>query len=324
MRILSGVQSSGNLHIGNYFGAIRQFVALQDHAENECYYFIADLHAMTTIRDGTVLRGNAFEVAVSFLALGLDPKRAVLYRQSEVAEVAELSWMLSTVTPMGLLQRGHSFKDKVARGITPNHGLFAYPVLMAADILIVRADKVPVGKDQKQHLEMTRDIAAGFNQAYGESVLKVPEELILPEVAVVPGIDGQKMSKSYGNTLEIFAAEAELKRRMMSIVTDSTPLDAPKPTRGNTLYALLKLFTPPEEWPATKKLFTEGGHGYGEMKKRLLGLFLETFAEARRRREELVRDPGYVHAVLREGRQRAQVAIDQVMADCRRLTGCGW
>ena len=212
MRILSGVQPTGNLHIGNYFGAIRQFVALQDDPANEWYFFVADLHAMTRIKNGAELRENAFKVAADFMALGLDPKRSVLYRQSDVAEVTELAWMLSTVTPMGLLQRGHSYKDKVAKGITPNHGLFAYPVLMAADILIVRADKVPVGRDQKQHLEMTRDIAAAFNQAYGESILKVPEELILPEVAVVPGIDGQKMSKSYGNTLEIFAPETELKQ----------------------------------------------------------------------------------------------------------------
>jgi tryptophanyl-tRNA synthetase len=227
------------------------------------------------------------------------------------------------VTPMGLLQRGHSYKDKVAKGITPNHGLFAYPVLMAADILIVRADKVPVGRDQKQHLEMTRDIAAAFNQTYGEPILKVPEELILPEVAVVPGVDGQKMSKSYGNTLEIFAPEAELKKRVMSIVTDSTPVSDPKPTRGNTLYALLKLFTPAGEWPATKRLFAEGGTGYGEMKKRLLALLLETFGAARHRREQLERDRGYVEEVLRKGRERAGAVIARVMADCRRITGAG-
>jgi tryptophanyl-tRNA synthetase len=324
MRILSGVQPSGNLHIGNYFGAIRQFVALQNDPANEGYYFVADLHAMTTIKSGSELRENSFKVAADYIALGLDPERSVLYRQSDVAEVPELAWMLSTVTPMGLLQRGHSYKDKVSKGITPNHGLFAYPVLMAADILIVRADKVPVGKDQKQHLEMTRDIAAAFNQVYGEGVLKVPEELILPEVAVVPGIDGQKMSKSYGNTLEIFAPEGELKKRVMSIVTDSTPVSDPKPTRGNTLYALLKLFTPAQQWSETRRLFTEGGTGYGEMKKRLLGLILETFREARRRREELERDGAYVAEVLRTGRERAGTVIGQVMARCRRVCGVGW
>ncbi|MGV8041114.1 MAG: tryptophan--tRNA ligase [Thermoanaerobaculaceae bacterium] len=324
MRILSGVQPSGNLHIGNYFGAIRQFVALQEDPANECYYFLADLHAMTTIKDGGELRRLSLMVATDYIALGLDPARSVLYRQSDILEVAELAWMLSTVTPMGLLQRGHSYKDKIAKGITPNHGLFAYPVLMAADILIVRADKVPVGKDQKQHLEMTRDIAGAFNQAYGDGLLRIPEELILPEVAVVPGVDGQKMSKSYGNTVDIFAPENELRKRIMSIVTDSTPVAEPKPTRGNSLYALLKLFTPAEAWPDTKRKFTEGGTGYGELKKALLGLVLERFGPARRRREELLRDPGHVQQVLRNGRDRAMVAISEVMTDCRRAVGLGW
>jgi tryptophanyl-tRNA synthetase len=324
MRILSGVQPSGKLHIGNYFGAIRQFVELQRETSNECYYFIADLHAMTTIHEGAALRELSHMVAVDFLALGLDPQRSVLYRQSDVPEVAELAWMLSTVTPMGLLQRGHSYKDKVSKGMSPNHGLFAYPVLMAADILIVRADRVPVGKDQKQHLEMTRDIAAAFNQTYGDELLKVPEELILPEVAVVPGVDGRKMSKSYGNTLEIFAPEPELKKRVMAIVTDSTPVESPKPTRGNTLYALLKLFTPREHWSEAKRMFTEGGTGYGEMKKRLLGLLLDTFRTARTRREELLHDPAYVERVLRDGRGRAMAAISRVMTDCRRACGLGW
>jgi tryptophanyl-tRNA synthetase len=323
MRILSGVQPTGKLHIGNYFGAIRQFVALQRDGANECYYFVADLHAITTIKDGSELRSNAFMVAADFIALGLDPARSVLYRQSDVPEVTELAWMLSTVTPMGLLQRGHSYKDKVAKGITPNHGLFAYPVLMAADILIVRADRVPVGRDQKQHLEMTRDMAVAFNQTYSGELLRVPEELILPDVAVVPGVDGQKMSKSYGNTLEIFAPEGELKKRVMSIVTDSTPVTDPKPTRGNTLYALLRVFTPADEWPETKKLFTEGGTGYGEIKKRLLARILETFGEARARREQLERDRSYVEKVLRDGSARAREVISKVMADCRRACGLG-
>jgi tryptophanyl-tRNA synthetase len=324
MRILSGVQPTGNLHVGNYFGAIRQFVDLQDATGNECFYFIADLHAMTRIHDGRELRDNARMVATDFIALGLEPSRSILYRQSDVNEVTELTWMLSTVTPMGLLQRGHAYKDKIARGVTPNHGLFAYPVLMAADILIVRSDRVPVGRDQKQHLEMTRDIAAAFNQTYGEDVLTVPEELILPEVAVVPGIDGKKMSKSYGNTLEIFAPESVLKKGVMSIVTDSTPVEEPKPTRGNSLYSLLKLFTPAEQWPETRRCFTEGGTGYGELKKRLLGRILDTFGEARRRRAELLADPGYVEGVLRDGRERAGDVISGVMAECRRVCGLGW
>lgn len=323
MRILSGVQTSGKLHIGNYFGAIRQFVELQRNPANQCFYFLADLHALTTVHDGPTLRRNAFEVAAAFLALGLDPSRSVLYRQSDIPEIPELAWMLSTVTPMGLLQRCHSYKDKTAQGIMPSHGLFAYPVLMAADILIVGANLVPVGKDQKQHLEVTRDIAGRFNDICGEEVLTLPEPMILAEVAVVPGIDGRKMSKSYGNTLEIFAPEAELKKRVMSIVTDSTPVAEPKPTRGNALYALLKLFTPPQEWPATRRCFTSGGTGYGELKKRLLGLILDNFREARRRREELEGDPGVVEAVLRQGRERAMEVIGPLMARCRRLLGTG-
>lgn len=323
MRILSGVQTSGKLHIGNYFGAIRQFVALQDDPTNECFYFLADLHAMTTVHDGVTLRRNAFEVAAAFLALGLDPARSVLYRQSDIPEITELAWMLSTVTPMGLLQRCHSYKDKTAQGIIPSHGLFAYPVLMAADILIVGSNLVPVGKDQKQHLEVTRDIAGRFNEIYGEAVLALPDAMILSDVAVVPGIDGRKMSKSYGNTLEIFAPENELKKRVMSIVTDSTPVAEPKPTRGNTLYALLRLFTPPGDWPATRRCFTQGGTGYGELKKRLLGLILDTFREARRRREDLERDPGVVESVLRDGKERAMEVIGRVMAACRRVAGTG-
>ncbi|MCX7894483.1 MAG: tryptophan--tRNA ligase [Thermoanaerobaculum sp.] len=323
MRVLSGVQPSGRLHIGNYFGAIRQFVQLQNDPHNQCFYFIANLHAMTTVHDGKTLQEHTQMLAVDFLALGLDPQRSVLYRQSDIPEVTELAWLLSTVTPMGLLQRCHSYKDKVSKGISPNHGLFAYPVLMAADILIVRADKVPVGKDQKQHLEVTRDVAAAFNNQYGEQVLHLPEEMILPEVAVVPGIDGRKMSKSYGNTLDIFAPEAELKKRVMAIVTDSTPVEEPKPTRGNTLYHLLKLFTPKEEWPQVRRWFTPGGTGYGKMKQHLLGLILDHFRQARRRREELLQDLGYVETVLRQGAEKARAVVSQVMADCRRVCGLG-
>ncbi len=323
MRIVSGVQPSGSLHLGNYLGAIRRFAALQQDPRYECAFFVADLHAMTSVHDGNELRSLTLQVATDYLALGLDPDRSVIYRQSDLPQVTELAWMLSTVTPMGLLQRGHAYKDKLARGITPSHGLFAYPVLMAADVLIVRADRVPVGHDQKQHLEMTRDIAAAFNHVHGEEVLRLPEADVLPETAVVPGIDGQKMSKSYGNAIPLFAPEGEIRSRVMSIVTDSTPLGAPKPTQGSPLHRLLELLTPREEWPATARLFTEGGHGYGEIKSRLLGLILETFRAARVRREELLADPGFVEAVLRAGGERAKALADPVLADCRRVCGLG-
>ena len=235
------------------------------------------------MRDGAELRRLSLSLAADFLALGLDPQRSVLYRQSDVPEVTELTWMLSTVTPMGLLQRAHSYKDKVAKGIAPNHGLFAYPVLMAADILIVRADAVPVGKDQKQHLEITRDIATAFNTEYDRPILKLPEPMILPEVAVVPGLDGQKMSKSYGNTLEIFAPEGVLKKKVMSLLTDSTAVSEPKPTSG-PLYDLLRILAPADDLPSIERAFTEGGTGYGDLKKRLLGYLLDTFRDARVRR----------------------------------------
>ncbi|MEO8505927.1 MAG: tryptophan--tRNA ligase [Acidobacteriota bacterium] len=324
MRVLSGVQPSGKLHVGNWFGAIRQFIQLQQTEGADCFYFIADLHAMNSIENGAELRANSLMLATDFLALGLDPQHSVLYRQSDIPEVTELMWMLSPVTPMGLLQRSHSYKDKIARGGAAMHGLFAYPVLMAADILIVHADRVPVGKDQKQHLEITRDIATAFNQAHGKDLLRVPEPMILAEVAVVPGLDGKKMSKSYGNTVEIFAPEAELKKRIMSMLTDSTAVADPKPTKGTALYELLKLCTPAGEWADTKKKFTDGGTGYGDLKKLLLGRLLDTFSIARARRERLVNDPGFVKQVLVQGRERARGVISAVMTECRRACGMGW
>jgi tryptophanyl-tRNA synthetase len=246
-KILSGIQPSGEtgLHIGNYFGAIRQHISLQK--DNNCFYFVANFHALTSITNKKQLEENSLMVAVDYLALGFDPGKAALFLQSDVPEVTELAWILSTVTSMGLLERGHSYKDKVTKGLSPNHGLFAYPVLMAADILIYDSELVPVGKDQKQHLEMTRDIAEKFNLTYGET-LALPDELILSEVAVVPGIDGQKMSKSYNNTIEIFSDYKNLKSKVMRIVTDSTPLDAPKDPDNSILIDLYKLFANPEEF----------------------------------------------------------------------------
>jgi tryptophanyl-tRNA synthetase len=319
MRVLSGVQPSGTLHIGNYFGAIRQFVALQ--RDHECYYFLADLHALTTVQDADRMRSLVRELAAGYLALGLDPARSVIYRQSDLPEIPELTWYLSTVTSMGLLQRCHSFKDKVAQGVVPNHGLFAYPVLMAADILIVRSDLVPVGKDQKQHLEVTRDIAASFHAVYGREVFTLPAPLIQDEVAVVPGIDGLKMSKSYGNTIDIFGPEKPIRKRIMSLVTDSTPVEDPKPKQDNALYQLLKIFAPVEERAWVERAFDEGGVGYGDMKKRLFEYFLATFSDARARYDELIADPAEVDRILLAGAARARETAAPLMDDVRRAVG---
>ncbi len=317
-RVLSGIQPSGVLHIGNYFGAIRQHILLQE--DNECYYFVANYHAMTTIHDKAVLEENTFMVALDYLALGLDPEKATLFVQSDVPEVTELAWILSTITPMGLLERAHSYKDKIAKGISPNHGLFAYPVLMAADILIYDSELVPVGKDQKQHLEMTRDMAEKFNHIYGETFV-IPEELILPEVAVVPGIDGQKMSKSYNNTIEIFADYKTLKTKVMSIVTDSTPLEAPKDPDKSTIFALYKLFATPEETENMRQKFLAGGYGYGHAKKELLEKIWTYFEPHRKRREELLKNKDVVYEVLRKGAERARERASEVMARVREKAG---
>jgi tryptophanyl-tRNA synthetase len=320
MRVLSGVQPSGNLHIGNFFGAIRQFLRLQE--EHECYYFLADLHALTTVQDPERFRGLVRDLATGFLALGLDPSRSVIYRQSDLPEVTELSWYLSTVTSMGLLQRCHSFKDKVAQGVVPNHGLFAYPVLMAADILIVKSDLVPVGKDQKQHLEVTRDVAASFHTVYGSEIFVLPEPLILDEVAVVPGVDGRKMSKSYENTIEIFGPEKPIRKKIMSIVTDSTPVEDPKPNENNALFDLLKLFAPDEAERAwVETAFSEGGVGYGDMKKRLFDYYLATFDDARARYDQLKNDPAEVERVLAAGAEIARETAAPLLDQVRQVVG---
>lgn len=335
-RILSGVQPSGKLHLGNYFGAIKQHIALQD--QGEAFYFIADYHALTTLGDvaraeaesakdqkrkprtaAEIFRENVRDVALDYLALGLDPKKAVFYRQSDVPEVAELTWILSTVTGMGLLERAHSYKDKVAKGIAASVGLFTYPVLMAADILIVRSHLVPVGKDQVQHLEMTRDMAGYFNQAYGE-VFPEPREL-LGEAAVVPGTDGQKMSKSYGNTIEIFAEGKPLKKSVMGIVTDSTPPEAPKDPEPRTPYQLYKLFATPEEAADLAARYRAGGLGDGTAKQMLLEKIDAYFAPFRDRRKQLAADPGYVEDVLRDGAQRARAEAQKTMDLVRAATG---
>jgi tryptophanyl-tRNA synthetase len=320
MRILSGIQPSGEPHLGNYFGAIRQHVELQTRGQG--IYFIADYHSMTSLRDGARRREFVRELALDYLACGLDPRRSILYRQSDLPETCELAWQLTTVTPMGLLQRATSYKDKLAAGLSPDHGLFAYPVLQAADILQFRADVVPVGQDQKQHIEMARDIAVKFNQAYGREVFPLPEPQILEEVAVVPGVDGRKMSKSYENTLRMFWPEQQLRKAVMAIVTDSTPVEQPKDT-SQTVFQLWSLFaTKPER----EELFARakaGGLGYGEVKKDLAERMLRFFAPMRTLREDLARRPDEVEDILRDGARRARELALETWAAAREAAGVG-
>ena len=323
MRILSGIQPSGVLHIGNYFGMMKPAIALQ--AEGEAFYFIADYHALTSLHDPNALRAHRRRVALDFLACGLDPERGALFLQSDVPQVTELAWILSTVTPMGLLERAHSYKDKIARGMPASAGLFTYPVLMAADILIYDSDVVPVGKDQKQHIEVTRDIAIKMNESFGSEpdgrLFKLPEPRIQTATETVPGLDGQKMSKSYGNTLDIFGEEKETRKRVMSIVTDSTSVEAPKNPDGSTILGLYSLFASDAETAAMREQFARGGVGYGEFKKQLFGRLWDYFAPMRARREEILRDPGYVDGVLKKGAARANEEADKVMKRVRAAVG---
>ena len=320
-RILSGLQPSGRLHIGNYFGMMQAALHLQH--EGEAFYFIADYHSLTSIHDGQKLRGFVRDLAVDFLACGLDPEKCVLFRQSDIPEHCELAWILSTVTPMGLLERCHSYKDKVANGISASHGLFAYPVLMAADILIYDADVVPVGRDQKQHVEVTRDIAIKMNEAFGEGLLKLPQPRIREETAAVPGLDGQKMSKSYDNTIQLFEEPAALKKKIMGIKTDSTPVEAPKPIEGSSILALYKLVATEADYAAMVADHQRGGVGYGDFKKRLLQGVTDYFAPFRERRAQLVADPDYVERVLAEGAEKARLVARKTLARVRNAVGLG-
>lgn len=319
MRILTGLQPSGKLHVGNYFGAMQPAVQLQE--KGEAFYFIADYHAMTSSQDPAALRENVRELAVDFLACGLDPARAVFFRQSAVPEVNELAWILSTLCPMGLLQKCHSYKDKVANGISPNHALFAYPVLMAADILLYDSNQVPVGKDQKQHLEVTRDLAVKLNETYGDGTAVIPEPIIRDDTAVVLGVDGRKMSKSYGNTLPIFGEEKPLKKLIMKIQTDSTPVEEPKPTENSTILALYKLFASESDYQTMVADHQRGGVGYGDLKKRLAEAYWDFFTDMRQRRAEILADPGYVDQVLAAGAGRAREEAAKVLDRVRRAAG---
>ncbi|MBK8858541.1 MAG: tryptophan--tRNA ligase [Opitutaceae bacterium] len=318
-RILTGITPSGTLHIGNYFGAMRPAIELQ--AGGDAYYFIADYHSMTALTDAAERRAYTRGIALDWLACGLDPAKAVFWRQSDVPEVCELTWLIGTLTPMGLLERAHSYKDKTARGIAPNFGLFAYPVLMAADILLYDTHVVPVGKDQKQHLEMTRDIAIKFNQTYGETLV-VPDEQIRDEVAVVPGLDGQKMSKSYGNTIEIFGDEKVLRKKIMGIVMDSRTPQEPKPDADRNLaIQLLRLVAPAGVAADYENRLRAGGLGYGDLKKALFEHYWTFFAPYRARRAELVANPDYVEQVLKDGATRARTVAKAVLGRARRACG---
>jgi tryptophanyl-tRNA synthetase len=323
MRILSGIQPTGILHIGNYFGMMRPAIALQD--EGEALYFIADYHALTSLRDPLALRENSRRVALDFIACGLNPDQAALFRQSDVRQVTELAWILSTVTPVSRLELAHSYKDKIARGAPAAAGLFTYPVLMAADILIYDSDIVPVGKDQKQHLEIARDIATRINEIFGSKregrVLKLPEARIQAQTEVVPGIDGQKMSKSYGNTIDIFGDEKEMRKRVMSIVTDSTAVEAPKDPDTSTIVQLYTLVASKEEAEEMREQFRKGGRGYGDFKKQLFEKLWDYFAPMRKRRDEILRHKDYIESVLAQGAGRANSIADGVMKRVRQAVG---
>jgi tryptophanyl-tRNA synthetase len=319
MRTLTGITPSGTLHIGNYFGAMRP--AIDAQTRGDCFYFIADYHSMTSVTDAAERRTHTLGIAIDWLACGLDPKTSVFWRQSDVPEVCELTWMIGSLTPMGLLERAHSYKDKTAKGISPNFGLFAYPVLMAADILLYDTQRVPVGRDQRQHLEMTRDIAIKFNETYGETLV-VPEAEIREEVAVIPGLDGQKMSKSYANTIEIFGDEKALRKKIMGIKMDSRTPAEPKPDADQNLaIQLLKFFAPADVALDYENRLRAGGLGYGDLKKALFEHYWNYFAAARTRRAELVGNLDYVEHVLRDGALRARATASVVLKRARKACG---
>jgi tryptophanyl-tRNA synthetase len=319
MTILSGIQPSGNLHLGNYFGAVQQFLDFIEGG-HRCFYFLANYHALTSLRDSARLRELTLSTAADYLALGLDPERCAVYLQSDLPEVCELQWILTTVTPMGLLERCHAYKDKVQQGLTADHGLFAYPVLQAADILIVRADSVPVGQDQKQHIEVTRDIAQYFNTSYGE-VFKLPEAFIPDHVAVVPGRDGRKMSKSYGNTIELFAPEEEVRRQIYSIATDSATVAEPKDPDKSNLYSILKLFCTSEKATEWADRFRSGGLSYREVKQAIFEHFMERFEPARAKRKQLDKEPEFIQQILKRGAEQARTIAQPLVREVRRAVG---
>ena len=320
MRVLSGVQPSGRLHVGNYFGAIRQHIQFQEQGRG-CFFFIANYHALTSLRDARELEESTLHVAMAYLALGMDPSKTTFFAQSDVPQVTELCWVLNCVCPVSLMEKGTSYKDKIAKGMAANMGLLDYPVLQAADIVIYDSQLVPVGADQKQHIEMTRDIAGRFNREFSQNVLVLPEPYIVPEVAVVPGVDGQKMSKSYGNTIEIFLTDKATAKRCSQIVTDSTPLEQPKDPDKCNVFALLKLFGSMEELADIAGQYRAGGYGYGHAKKRLADMINERFHLAREKYIHLEQRPDYVRDVLRDGGARARGVAEATMDRVRKATG---
>lgn len=319
MRVLSGIQPTGSIHWGNYFGAIRQYVSLQNN--EQAFYFIADLHALTTVRDPKMLAGYSRDAALDLLALGLNPEQATLFRQSDVPEVNELMWLLMTVTQMSLLEKCHAYKDKISKGLAADAGLFTYPVLMAADILLYDSDLVPVGADQVQHIEVTRDIAQRFNRTYGGEFLHLPEGRVLDSTAKVPGTDGEKMSKSYGNTIGVFEPAKSVRKKIMSIKTDSTPVEAPKNPETDSIFTLYKLFATPEQQAALAERYRAGGMGYGEAKQALYDAAMEHFAEARERREKFAADPNTVEDILVAGAKKARRKGQEVLTRVRQACG---
>ncbi len=318
MRVLSGIQPSGSLHLGNYFGMMKKMIEFQENSELFC--FIANYHAMTSVPDGKKLARGTLEAAANFLALGMDPEKSVFWVQSDVPEVQELAWTLSNFTPMGLLERCHSYKDKTAQGIKPNHGLFAYPVLMSADILLFQAEQVPVGQDQKQHLEVARDLAIKFNNEYGET-FTLPDPIIDEHVATVPGIDGRKMSKSYGNTVDLFQDEKALRKQIMRIVTDSKPVEEPKDPDSCNVFRLCRLFLSAEELAELKGRYLQGGMGYGDAKQQLFEVVRDHFAPYLEKREALLSDKDALKAILAEGAQKARYAASKTLRKVRKKTG---
>jgi len=321
MRILSGIQPSGDLHIGNYFGMMKRMIEYQE--QHELFCFLVNYHALTTVFDAEKLRKQTLEAASDFLALGIDPDKSIFWVQSDVPEVTELTWLLSNVTSMGLLERCHSYKDKITKGLTPNHGLFAYPVLMAADILMYGANRVPVGQDQKQHVEVTRDIALRFNATYGETFV-IPEPEIPEEVATIPGLDGQKMSKSYDNAIPIFGAEKDVRKRVMSIVTDATPVDQPKDPDKSVLYALYVLFLDEQGRQNLRDRFLTPGLRYGDVKQELFGVIWEFFKPYRDKRREYVKNPDAVRAILKHGADKARAIGSEYLQKARRNVGADY